>query len=149
MAGRYLIKQRHAWAFRIAIPRAIRGPLFLSKNGKPLVHITRGLKTDSEKEAQAKADVLEREWKLVFERAKRGGALTPGEIEDIARDTYGSLLEAMATIPPGEGDLAGAIDAIENAIEDEEWRKPIAPCSARASRSRKIPLPMPRSRKPS
>ena len=67
--------------------------------------------------------MLAREWKLVFERAKRVCALTPGEIEDIARDTYGSLLEAMATIPPGEGDLAGAIDAIENAIEDEEWEE--------------------------
>jgi integrase len=120
--SKYLIERGKGFAFRMAIPRPLRGK-FKSSKGKPLFHVTIGLSTDSEREAQAKAIVLEHQWRQAFDRARRGSPLSPAEIEEAARETYQAMLEAMAALPPAEQDLNAAIGVLEDDIEGEEWEE--------------------------
>ncbi len=95
MSDQYLIRRGKGWAFRLAVPAELQGK-FESAQGKPLGHIVIGLGTDSLAEARVSRDKLVAEWRVNFERARKGLELSLPEIEEQAREIYLSKLETMA-----------------------------------------------------
>jgi integrase len=114
--SKYLLQKGDAWAFRIAIPRTLRGQ-FLSKKGKPLVHITRGLGT-SKQVAVLEAGKLESEWTLAFRRAKRGTPLSLEEIDEEAGLAYDATLKRLEAEAKGNAKLRKP--SMEQELEDLE-----------------------------
>ena len=106
--AKYLIRREgKGYAFRIGVPAKLR-PQFLSSNGHPRIHITIGLNTDSEREAQGKAAILAAQWHQQFKRAASGEALSAEEISEQAQEVYYTIigqlerLEAQGLLPKVE-----------------------------------------------
>ena len=92
----YLKQRREGWAFYIAVPRQLQGkPPFVSKAGKPVATIVKGLNTKDIAIAQKLRWPLVNQFKETFERAISGEPLSRAEIDAQARECYTSSLERM------------------------------------------------------
>lgn len=109
---RLLQRRWQTWYFVQSVPAAARVKL-----GKRLV--VQSLKTKSLPEAQGRRVAVEHHWSQVFERAARGAALSPSEVEEQARDVYMGLLGRLAHDAQRGRVTAEGVDAFRDAaIED-------------------------------
>lgn len=114
----YLLKRGAGYAFRITVPRSLRGK-FKSSAGKPLTAIVEGLGTDSLKKAEQLAAKRRSHWLSVFERAAQDAPLSLAEVDAEAREIYLSDLEDYAAYArrkklPAHDEIEGLNIALEN-----------------------------------
>ncbi len=119
----YLVQPKgEGYAFRLAIPRALRGR-FPSRNGRPRRQIIEGLGTDSRKEAERLAAKRLAHWQSIFDRASRDMPFTLAEIQDAATEVYRSTVSQLSGVADAMADLIGS---------EREWLQSLARVTGQA-----------------